>query len=124
MADKKDFVIKEEENGIVNIGEEVIAIIAGLAATEVEGVVSLVGNLTNELISKAGGSKLAKGIKVVTNESDKIVVRVAVNIAYGYEIPIICQQIQEKVKGSVENMTGLEVVSVDVKIASVDVANE
>ena len=79
MADKKDFVIKEEENGIVNIGEEVIAIIAGLAATEVDGVVSLVGNLTNELISKAGGSKLAKGIKVVTNESDKIIVRVAVN---------------------------------------------
>ncbi|MBR1571602.1 MAG: Asp23/Gls24 family envelope stress response protein [Lachnospiraceae bacterium] len=124
MADKKDFVIKEEENGIVNIGEEVIAIIAGLAATEVDGVVSLVGNLTNELISKAGGSKLAKGIKVVTNESDKIAVKVAVNISYGYEIPIICQQIQEKVKASVENMTGLDVVSVDVKIASVDVANE
>ena len=124
MADKKDFVIKEEENGIVNIGEEVIAIIAGLAATEVDGVVSLVGNLTNELISKAGGSKLAKGIKVVTNESDKIAVKVAVNISYGYEIPIICQQIQEKVKASVENMTGLDVVSVDVKNASVDVANE
>ena len=124
MADKKDFVIKEEENGIVNIGEEVIAIIAGLAATEVDGVLSLVGNLTNELISKAGGSKLAKGIKVVTNESDKIAVKVAVNISYGYEIPIICQQIQEKVKASVENMTGLDVVSVDVKIASVDVANE
>ena len=124
MAEKKDFVIKESESGIVNIGEEVIAIIAGLGATEVDGVVSLVGNLTNELISKAGASKLAKGIRVMSNDSNKIAVKVAVNIAYGYEIPVICQQIQEKVKTAVENMTGLKVVSVDVKIATVAVGNE
>lgn len=122
--DRKSFTIKESENGGVNIADEVVAIIAGLAATEVDGVASLAGNLTNEVISKAGANKLAKGVKVATEEDDNLAIRMSVNIAYGYEIPKICQQIQEKVKSAVENMTGLQVVSVDIKIASVSVANE
>ena len=122
--DRKSFTIKESENGGVNIADEVVAIIAGLAATEVDGVASLAGNLTNEVISKAGANKLAKGVKVSTEEDDNLAIRMSVNIAYGYEIPKICQQIQEKVKSAVENMTGLQVVSVDIKIASVSVANE
>ena len=64
--DRKSFVIKESENGGVNITDEVVAIIAGLAATEVEGVSSLAGNLTNEVISKAGMNKLSKGVKIIT----------------------------------------------------------
>lgn len=122
--DRMSFMIKESENGGVNIADEVVAIIAGLAATEVDGVAALAGNLTNEVISKAGANKLAKGVKVVTEEDDKLAIRLSVNIAYGYEIPKICQQIQEKVKSAVENMTGLQVISVDIKIASVSVANE
>ena len=122
--DRNSFTIKEGENGGVNIADEVVAIIAGLAATEVDGVASLAGNLTNEVISKAGANKLAKGVKVVTEEDDNLAIRMSVNIAYGYEIPKICQQIQEKVKSAVENMTGLQVVSVDIKIASVSVGNE
>ncbi|MDD6194702.1 MAG: Asp23/Gls24 family envelope stress response protein [Lachnospiraceae bacterium] len=122
--DRNSFTIKEGENGGVNIADEVVAIIAGLAATEVDGVASLAGNLTNEVISKAGANKLAKGVKVVAEEDDNLAIRMSVNIAYGYEIPKICQQIQEKVKSAVENMTGLQVVSVDIKIASVSVGNE
>lgn len=122
--DRKSFMIKEGENGGVNIADEVVAIIAGLAATEVDGVASLAGNLTNEIISKAGSNKLAKGVKVLTEDDDVLAIRLSVNIAYGYEIPKICQQIQEKVKSAVENMTGLQVVSVDIKIASVSVASE
>ena len=122
--DRKSFMIKEDENGGVNIADEVVAIIAGLAATEVDGVASLAGNLTNEIISKAGSNKLAKGVKVLTEDDDVLAIRLSVNIAYGYEIPKICQQIQEKVKSAVENMTGLQVVSVDIKIASVSLASE
>ena len=122
--DRKSFMIKEGENGGVNIADEVVAIIAGLAATEVDGVASLAGNLTNEIISKAGSNKLAKGVKVLTEDDDVLAIRLSVNIAYGYEIPKICQQIQEKVKSAVENMTRLQVVSVDIKIASVSVASE
>ena len=117
--DRKSFVIKESENGGVNITDEVVAIIAGLAATEVEGVSSLAGNLTNEVISKAGMNKLSKGVKIITEEENKVAVRLGVNISYGYEIPKICQQVQDKVKNAIENMVGLEV-----KIASVAVAGE
>ena len=126
--DRKSFVIKESENGGVNITDEVVAIIAGLAATEVEGVSSLAGNLTNEVISKAGMNKLSKGVKIITEEENKVAVRLGVNISYGYEIPKICQQVQDKVKNAIENMTGLEVadvnIKVDIKIASVAVAGE
>ena len=120
--DRKSFVISE--NGGVNITDEVVAIIAGLAATEVEGVSSLAGNLTNEVISKAGMNKLSKGVKIITEEENKVAVRLGVNISYGYEIPKICQQVQDKVKNAIENMVGLEVISVDIKIASVAVAGE
>lgn len=122
--DRKSFMIKDDANGGVNIADEVVAIIAGLAATEVEGVASLAGNLTNEVISKAGANKLAKGVKVLSVDDGKLAVRMSVNISFGYEIPKICQQIQEKVKSSIENMTGLEVASVDIKIAAVSVDNE
>jgi uncharacterized alkaline shock family protein YloU len=120
--DRKNFIIKEGENGGISIADEVVAIVAGLAATEVEGVSSLAGNLTNELISKAGMNKLSKGVRISTHEDEKLAVRLSVNIAYGYEIPKICQQVQEKVKLAVESMTGLPVASVDIKIATVAMA--
>ena len=122
--DRKSFVIKESENGGVNITDEVVAIIAGLAATEVEGVSSLAGNLTNEVISKAGMNKLSKGVKIITEEENKVAVRLGVNISYGYEIPKICQQVQDKVKNAIENMTGLEVADVNIKVAGVEMENQ
>ena len=122
--DRKSFLIKEDINGGVNITDEVVAIIAGLAATEVEGVSSLAGNLTNEVISKAGMNKLSKGVKLVTDEDNQLSVRLSINISYGYEIPKICSQVQEKVKTAIETMVGMEVVNVDIKIASVSVINE
>lgn len=122
--DRKSFLIKEDINGGVNITDEVVAIIAGLAATEVEGVSSLAGNLTNEVISKAGMNKLSKGVKIVTDEDNQLSVRLSINISYGYEIPKICSQVQEKVKTAIETMIGMEVVNVDIKIAAVSVINE
>lgn len=122
--DRKSFTIKEDENGGVSVADEVVAIIAGLAATEVEGVSSLVGNMTNATISKAGMNKLSKGVRISVQEDEKIAVRISLNMDYGYEIPKICEQVQDKVKSAVENMTGLEVVSVDIKIASVCMSKE
>ena len=106
----------------VNMTDEVMAIIAGLAATEVEGVGSLSGNLTSDTIEKAGMSKLSKGIRIVSNDDETLSVRLAVNIDYGYELPKVCTSIQEKVKSSIETMTGLSVKDVDIRIAAVSVA--
>ncbi|MCI9417026.1 MAG: Asp23/Gls24 family envelope stress response protein [Eubacterium sp.] len=117
--DRKGFKIKEDKLGDVKIADEVVAIIAGLASTEVEGVSSMAGNITNELVSKLGMKNLSKGIRVDVKEG-VVRVDVALNIAYGYAILDVSSKVQEKVKTAIENMTGLEVSGVNVRIASVD----
>ena len=114
--DRKTFKIKDGNLGEVKIADEVVAIIAGLAATEVEGVGSMAGNITNELVSKLGMKNLSKGIRVEVLEGT-VNVDVALNISYGYSIP------EDRVKNAIENMTGLEVSVVNIRIASVDMGN-
>ena len=118
--DRKGLKIKEDGLGEVQIAEEVITIIAGLAATEVEGVCSMGGNITKELVSRLGMKNLSKGVRVEVTEEGKIEVYVTINIAYGYAIPAVSGNVQEKVKAAIENMTGLEVSGVNVRIADVD----
>jgi len=118
----KSFQIKSDDLGDVRVSEEVVAIIAGLAATEVEGVSSMSGNITNEIVSKLGMKNLSKGIFVEVMD-EEIKVDVALNIAYGYAIPDISAKVQDRVKTAVENMTGLTVAVVNVRIASVDMGD-
>ncbi len=105
--------------GEVQIADEVVAIIAGLAATEVEGVAAMAGNITNELISKLGMKNLSKGVKVLVTDRS-VDVDLALNIEYGYSIMKVSEKVQEKVKAAIENMTGLEVAMGNIRIASVN----
>ncbi len=116
---RKTFKIKTDEVGEVRVADEVVAIIAGLAATEIEGVSSMAGNITNEIVSRLGMKNLSKGIMVEVLENE-VKVDVAINIAYGFSIPEVSLKVQEKVKSAIENMTGLTVAVVNVRIASVD----
>ena len=121
--DRKSFKIKDGNLGEVKIADEVVAIIAGLAATEIEGVSSMASNVTNELVSKLGMKNLSKAVRV--DVLDGIVnVDVAINIAYGYSIPDVSAKVQERVKSAIENMTALEVSVVNVRIASVDMGKD
>ena len=115
MADKKTYSIKEG----VTVTDEVLAIIVGLAATEVKGVSSLAGNLTSDNIPKAGKSRLSKAIKITEDADTKLNVSASINIEYDFVIPEVCSAVQDKVKQSVENMTGIGVNTVDIRIASV-----
>ena len=117
------YTLENGNMGQVQIADEVVAIIAGLAATEVEGVASMAGNITNELVSKLGKKSLSKGIRVKV-EDGIVSVNVALNIAYGYSVPKTCKKVQEKVKAAIENMTGLEVEKVDIQIANVSISKE
>ena len=108
----------EEGFGQVQIADEVVAIIAGLAATEVEGVASMAGNITNELVSKLGMKNLSKGVKVSV-ENGVVKVDLTLNIDYGYSVPKTSEKVQERVKSAIENMTGLMVSDVNIRIASV-----
>ena len=118
--DRRGLKLKEDGLGEVQIAEEVITIIAGLAATEVEGVCSMGGNITKELVSRLGMKNLSKGVRIEVDEEDKVQVYVTINIAYGYGIPEVSRNVQEKIKSAIENMTGLEVSGVNVRIADVD----
>ena len=123
MADNRKVVkIKEDNLGEVHVADEVVAIIAGLAATEVEGVASMAGNITNELVSKLGMKNLSKGVKVEVAEKT-VSVEVALNISYGYSIPEVSEKVQEKVKSAIETITGLSVAIFNVRIATVDMKN-
>lgn len=123
-AGKSGYELQEEEKaGTVKIADDVVAMIAALAATEVDGVAAMSGNLTNELLSKVGVKGLSKGARVEVS-GKKVKAELAITMEYGYNIPTTCQQVQAKVKSAIENMTGLEVLDVNIRIAGINVTRE
>lgn len=113
----------DASKGGIKIADEVVAIIAALAATEVEGVASMAGNITNELIGKLGMKNLSKGVKVDVLEGI-VTVSLALNLKYNYSIVEVSARVQEKVKNAIENMTGLEVADVNIKVAGVEMESQ
>ena len=105
--------------GKVGITEDVLAIMAGIAAMDVEGVASINSNATRQLIAKIGIKSIAHGVHL--REKDGIVhVKMNLNLRYGCNATDVCSKVQERVKGAIENMTGLAVKAVDVSIAGVE----
>ena len=121
-AEKSGYEIQGKA-GTVKIADDVVAMIAALAATEVDGVAAMAGNLTNELLSRVGVRGLSRGAKVDVS-GRKVKVELAITVEYGYNIPATCQRIQTKVKGAIENMTGLEVLDVNIRIAGINGTKE
>ena len=110
--------VEDKKIGTVKIADDVVAMIAGIAATEIDGVTAMVGNITNELMSKMGIKTLTKGVKVDIYGKE-VKVDLAVNMEYGYNVISTGNKVQERVKNSIENMTGLEVRDVNVRIAAI-----
>ena len=106
--------------GEVRIADEVIAGIAALAATEIKGVSAMSGNITKDLISKLGMGKVSNGVTLQI-EGNNVRVDLALYMEYGYSVPKVCRKVQEKVKAAVENMTGMNVTEVNVRIAGVNI---
>jgi uncharacterized alkaline shock family protein YloU len=106
------------EVGTVKIADDVVARIAALAALEVDGVSAMAGNYTSDILEKVSRKNLNKGAKVVVNASE-VKVDLALMMAYGFNIPATCQQVQTRVQTTIENMTGLDVTDVNVRIAGI-----
>ena len=122
--ERNTYTIQNDPNmGEVKIADEVVAIIAALAATEVEGVASMAGNITNEMISKLGMKNLSKGVKVDVLEG-VVTVALALNMKYDYSIVETSTKVQERVKSAIETMTGLEVADVNIKVAGVEMEGD
>ena len=119
MEDEKNIQIEGNKSlGDVVIANEVLAIIAGIAATEVEGVHSMDGGWSGEFISKLGIKDLARGVKVQVREGE-VKVDLSLNMEYGYAIPKVSDLVQDKVSASINNMTGLNVSEVNIRISGV-----
>lgn len=112
---------EKEEVGEVHISNRVVAIIAGLAAMEVEGVTGMVGNLTGDIGELLGRKNLAKGVVVEVGD-DSVTLSLQVIIDFGESIPNVTKKIQEKVKSAVETMTGLKVDEINIRVADVNLA--
>jgi len=117
--EKLNYVLQNEDASEVQIADDVIAVIAGMAATEVDGVDSMAGNITNEVVSKLGMKNLSKGVKITINGRD-VVVCLTLNLKIGCKVQSVCSKVQEKVKTMIESMTGLNVTDINIRVAGVE----
>jgi len=128
MSMETENVNTKEEAGFtseVKIAGDVIATIAGLAATEIEGIASMQGNLTNELVGKLGIKNLTKGVTIEFDEDGASVhVALSVIMKYGYSIPKVCKAVQDRVENAIENMAGVKVCDVNINIVGVETETE
>jgi uncharacterized alkaline shock family protein YloU len=111
------------EIGAIKITDEVVAIIAGIAATEVPGVASMSGGIAGGIAEALGRKNLSKGVKVEVGEKEAAI-DLFIIVEYGFRIPEVAWTIQEKVKSAVEEMTGLNVIEVNIHIQGVNLERE
>lgn len=110
---------KDENIGVVKISDEVVSVIAGIAAQEIEGIVDYQSGVASNLTNIFKGKKNApKGTKV-TLEDDKATIEMNIAVEYGRKIMDLVAQVQDNVKRTVEAMTGLSVASVNVCVQSI-----
>jgi len=111
------------DNGNIKISDEVISTIATIAVSEVNGVIGMGGSFTGDIVEKFGKKTLTKGVKI-TMDNDEVILDLNVILKYGVRIPEIAWNIQENVKKSVESMTGLNVIKVNVRVVGIDVEDK
>jgi uncharacterized alkaline shock family protein YloU len=115
-----DGMLPEENllNGKVQIADDVIAIIAGIAANEVAGIHHMTGNFGSDLGEVFGRKNFSKGVKVEIVDKD-VTIDISIVLEYGFRIPTVAEQVQENVKNRTETMTGMNVVAVNVHVTGV-----
>ncbi|NLJ76164.1 MAG: Asp23/Gls24 family envelope stress response protein [Peptococcaceae bacterium] len=123
--EKKNQNKPEEGNkqGTIKISEDVITTIAGLAAAEVSGIAGMSGSITGELVEKLGRKNISKGIKADVN-GNQVTIDINTIVEYGVNIHEVAVALQNNIKNVIENMTGLDVVGVNVNIQGLSFAPE
>lgn len=106
------------ELGTIRIADEVVSIIAGLAATEVEGIAGMSGGIAGGIAEMLGRKNFSKGVKVEVGEKEAAI-DLFVIVKYGVRIPDVALNVQENVKNAIETMTGLSTVEVNVHVQGV-----
>ena len=118
-AERNTYIINDNsELGEVHISDDVLAVISAMAAMEVDGVLAMAGNITAEIVARLGMKKLSKGVRVKVDENT-VVIDLSIVLIMNENIVKISNKVQDKVKTTVENMTGMEVAGVNVNISNV-----
>lgn len=107
--------------GAVRIADEVVAVIAGLAATEIDGIAGMSGGIVGGIAEMLGHRNLSRGVKVDVGEHEAAV-DLFIIVEYGVRIPDLALRAQESVKQAIESMTGLAVIEVNVHVQGVSFA--
>ena len=111
----KDKVVKGNEYGQIKIADDAIATIVSMATLEVDGVAGMNGGVTSNITEMLGKKNMTKGVKLDI-ENNKVVVEIYIIAYYGVALPILANEIQNRVKSALETMTGLEVISVNINV--------
>jgi len=118
MAESKDYIIRNTEDGSVSISADVVAIIAGEAMHSVEGFGGAAQGLTGELAELIGRRGAAQGVRVTPGE-DSVAIDVYISVRFGYSVTQVSRQVQEAVFKAVEDMTGITVSAVNVSVSGI-----
>lgn len=120
-----DVKLNENPNGTVSFATEVVATIAGLAATEVDGVASMISPSSGfaDMFSRKSNRSLTKGVRIDLNDN-KVSVDITITVEYGSPVPDVARNIQENVKKAIETMSGLDVRNVDVHVTGISFERE
>lgn len=112
-----------KDNGTVNISDEVVAVMASLAATSVKGVAGMSGGVVGGFAELLGKKSLSKGVKIV-KETENVSLELSIIVEYGTKIPDVAWEVQDKVKAEIETMTGINVKSVSVSVDGINVPSD
>lgn len=121
--DKRIERTEHTDVGLIRIADEVVGIVAGLAATEIPGVAGMSGGLVGGIAEMLGKRNLSKGVKVEVGEREAAV-DLFIIVEYGVRIPDVALRVQENVKRAIEAMTGLDVVEVNIHVQGVGFAQD
>ena len=122
MANEKNdnlTVINTDVQGDVKIADDVVAAIAAIAAAEVDGVGETPAGLGDTLMAYVGVKKAERGVRVEI-AGNIVHVEMKLTVLYGYNIPEVSSKVQEKVKNSIENMTGLSVAGINIRVSGIE----
>lgn len=119
MADHKDYWQTQGEQGTIRISEEVVASIAALATSDTKGVSGLYSSLTSDIVGFLGKKNLSKGVRIELSDDGTVTLEISFLALYGHNIYDVAKQVQQNVRSSVESMTGLRVVAVNIHVGGV-----
>ena len=121
MAESKQYITQNQENGTVQISEDVIISIVTVAVGETEGVAGFSARLGSDIAEILGRKNWGKGVKLTITEDDRLFIECNIVATYGYAVVNVAKAVQENVTSAVESMTGIQVTEVNVNVCGITV---